>query len=138
MTVSEKVSYLKGLVEGLDVDMETKEGKILGGIMDVLQEIALDMADLEDCVEAIGTDLDTICDEIDDIEDVVFDDDYCCCGDDDDDDDSFDDDDMYSVECPNCHEELAVDESIIEQGEFECPNCGEKLEFELEDEDGEE
>ena len=40
MTVAEKVSYIKGLAEGLGVDDSTKEGKVLAAIVDVLDDIA--------------------------------------------------------------------------------------------------
>ena len=38
MTISEKVAYLKGLADGLDLDKEpSKEGKIIAKIIDVLE-----------------------------------------------------------------------------------------------------
>ena len=47
MTTSEKVAYLKGLAEGLGVDKETKEGRILDAILDILEDVAHDIEDLE-------------------------------------------------------------------------------------------
>ena len=42
MTISEKVAYLKGLADGLDLDQETsKEGKLIAKIIDVLRMWAL-------------------------------------------------------------------------------------------------
>ena len=38
MTTSEKVAYLKGLAEGLGVDKETKEGRILDSVIDILED----------------------------------------------------------------------------------------------------
>ena len=34
MTIGEKVSYIKGLAEGLGLEGDTKEGKILNAIID--------------------------------------------------------------------------------------------------------
>ena len=48
MTVTEKVSYLKGLAEGLGIDETQKEGKIIKAIIDVLDDVAFTVADLED------------------------------------------------------------------------------------------
>ena len=45
MTTSEKVAYLKGLAEGLGVDKETKEGRILDAILDILEDVAHDIED---------------------------------------------------------------------------------------------
>ena len=38
MTTSEKVAYLKGLAEGMEIDKETKEGKLLNVIIDILED----------------------------------------------------------------------------------------------------
>ena len=36
MTVTEKVAYLKGLAEGLGIEEDSKEGKLLKAVMDGL------------------------------------------------------------------------------------------------------
>ena len=46
MTLTEKVAYLKGLVDGLGVDETSKEGRIIKAIVDVLDDMALTVADL--------------------------------------------------------------------------------------------
>ena len=46
MTTSEKVAYLKGLAEGLGFDKESKEGRILDAILDILEDVAHDIEDL--------------------------------------------------------------------------------------------
>ena len=46
MEISEKVAYLKGLAEGLALDTDTKEGKLIAAIIDVLDDIALEIADM--------------------------------------------------------------------------------------------
>ena len=35
MDICEKISYIKGLAEGLDLDVNTKEGKVLSAIIDL-------------------------------------------------------------------------------------------------------
>ena len=44
MTTIEKVAYLKGLFEGMEIDESTKEGKLLKAVVDVLGELAEDPA----------------------------------------------------------------------------------------------
>ena len=41
MTVTEKVAYLKGLAEGMAIDENSKEGKLLKAITDVLADLAV-------------------------------------------------------------------------------------------------
>ena len=48
MTISEKVAYLKGLAEGLNLDTEkSKEGKLISVMIGILEEVAMSVEDLE-------------------------------------------------------------------------------------------
>ena len=40
MTLSEKSAYLKGLMEGMKLDTETNEGKLISEIISMLQDVA--------------------------------------------------------------------------------------------------
>ena len=51
MNITEKVSYIKGLAEGLSLDETTKEGKLLAAVIDVLDDIAHQVDEME-CVNA--------------------------------------------------------------------------------------
>lgn len=144
MTITEKVAHLKGFIEGIELDESTKEGKVIKTMVDILDDMALSISDIEDeivemseQVEDIDQDLEMVIEDIYGDEDE--DEDDCCCGhcDDEDEDEDFDGD-LYEVTCPGCGETICVGESILEQGEMTCPNCGENLEFELEDADEDE
>lgn len=128
MEIMEKVAYLKGLAEGMELDTDKKEGKLLSAIIDVLEDIALELEDIEDEQAELADGLDAVSDDLEDVEDIVF-------GDDEDDeyyeDDLDEDEDCYATTCPTCEETIYFDESILEDGEVVCPNCGEKLEFDL-------
>ena len=131
MEISEKVAYLKGLAEGMELDTEKKEGKLLAAIIDVLEDIALELEDIQDEQAELADGLDAVSDDLEDVEDVVFED-Y----DDEEDDEYYEDDldedeDCYATTCPTCEETIFFDDSILEDGEVICPNCGEKLEFDL-------
>ena len=137
MEITEKVAYLKGLAEGMELDTEKKEGKLLAAIIDVLEDIALELEDIHDEQGELADGLDAVSDDLEDVEDVVF-------GEDDEDEDAYyeddldEDEDCYATTCPTCEETIYFDESVLEDGEVICPNCGEKLEFDLnglEDED---
>ena len=137
MEITEKVAYLKGLAEGMELDTEKKEGKLLAAIIDVLDDIALEIADMKADQEELYDGLDAVSDDLEDVEDAVS-------GEDDEDEDAYyeddldEDEDCYATTCPTCEETIYFDESVLEDGEVICPNCGEKLEFDLnglEDED---
>ena len=126
MGISEKVAYLKGLMEGLNIDEQTNEGKLFTAIVDVLDEIALEIEDLTDEVMELGDGLDVVSDDLSDVEDIVYDDD-------DDDDDDDEEEECYATTCPECEEEIYFDDTVLEDGALLCPNCGAKLEFDLSD-----
>ena len=126
MGISEKVAYLKGLMEGLNIDEQTNEGKLFTAILDVLDEIALEIEDLTDEVMELGDGLDVVSDDLSDVEDIVYDDD-------DDDDDDDEEEECYATTCPECEEEIYFDDTVLEDGALLCPNCGAKLEFDLSD-----
>ena len=131
MTITEKVAFLKGLIEGMEIDAATKEGKILKAVMDVLADLALSVEDLEETVQEMGEQVDTIDEDLDTLETEYYGDDY-----DDYDDDCCDcdcEDEFYDITCPNCEEEFCVDEETLLDGGVECPNCGEHLEFDIEE-----
>ena len=134
MGISEKVAYLKGLMEGMNLSADSNEGKLFRAIVDVLDEIALEVEDLTDEVMELGDGLDVISDDLSDVEDVLFDeDDFDDYDDEDEDEDDEDDEDdeeeCYATTCPECEEEIFFDDSVLEDGKVECPNCGATLEF---------
>ena len=131
MTISEKVAYLKGLAEGLDLDTQkSKEGKLISVMIGILEEIGMSIEDLEENTSALGEEIDAISDDLSDVEKAVFededdDDDDCCCED--------EDDDFFEIDCPNCGETLVIDESILEEGVIQCPSCKQKFALDLSD-----
>ncbi len=128
MLVTEKVAYLKGLVEGLGIDTSTKEGKVLSAIMDVLDDLALSVVDLEDSVSEVCDQIDAVDEDLGNLEEDFYGEDECGCGCE----DEEDDEDYYEVICPKCGDTIYLDEDMIAEGSIECPNCGENLEFDLE------
>ena len=131
MEIIEKVAYLKGLAEGMELDTGKKEGKLLAAIIDLLEDIALEIEDIEDEQAELSDGLDAVSDDLEDVEDLVFED----WEDDDEDeyeeDELDEDEDCYATTCPTCEETIYFDESILDEGEVICPNCGEKLEFDM-------
>ncbi|RHR10406.1 hypothetical protein DWX58_03095 [Pseudoflavonifractor sp. AF19-9AC] len=130
MTISEKVAYLKGLAEGLNLDTEkSKEGKLISVMIGILEEVGLSIEDLEENAQALGEEIDVLSDDLADVESVVFEDE-----DEDDEDESEDyDDDWFEVECPTCEEPLIIDDKALAEGFIQCPNCETKYSLDLSD-----
>ena len=153
MTISEKSAYLKGLMDGLKLNTESDEGKMIAAIVDLLGDMAKRVTDIEETTIAISDELDEIEEDLDAIEDFIMDedeDDFEDFDDYEEDDDwgddgeeyeegfDFGDEDttVYEVECA-CGEIIDFDEETLEKGSIVCPICGETLEFSLDDEDEE-
>ena len=149
MTISEKSAYLKGLMDGLKLDTETAEGKMISSIVDLLCDVTKKLTDVEDTTIAISDELDEIEEDLDAIEDFIMDEDDDDYDDDDDYEDDFDDEDeddeegfdfgdedsiIYEVKC-TCGNVIDFDEETLEEGSIVCDQCGETLEFSLEDEE---
>ena len=124
MTNTEKVAYIRGLAEGLELDDSKKEVKVLNAIIDLLDDLAMSLADLEDGYSDMADQLDAVDEDLGSLEDDFYGDDEDTC--------------YYEVTCPNCHETICLSEDIIEDGQMDCPNCGETLEFDIDecDDDG--
>ena len=150
MTISEKSAYLKGLMDGLKLNTESDEGKMIAAIVDLLGDVTKKVMDIEDTTIAISDELDEIEEDLDAIEDYILDEDE-----DDEDDWDFDDDEdeddededseegfdfgdedttVYEVQCA-CGNIIDFDEEVLESGHIVCDKCGETLEFSFEDED---
>ena len=101
-----KVAYLHGLANGMNVDDDSKEGKLLGGIIDVLDQFADSFTELEEYIESLDEDLYTLENDLHD-EDLEA---------------------YMETDCPGCGETVLFHPSIIDDEdiiEVTCPNCDE-------------
>ena len=127
MTISEKVAYLDGLMEGLNI-REDKYAKIFTAIVDALDLIAEEMADHEDTLADLDDSIGEIFESLDDYDELLF-------GEDEDfseDDDEFDEDDFFEIVCPNCGETIYFDQDMLDSPDgLLCPNCNEPVELHI-------
>ena len=151
MTISEKSAYIKGLMDGLNLDTEKAEGKLISALVELMGDVTKKLTDVEETTIAISDELDEIEEDLDAIEDFIMDEEEEWEEEEDDyEDDEWDEDEdyeegfdfgdeettIYEVECA-CGEIINFDEDVLEAGSMICPNCGETLEFSLEDDDEE-
>lgn len=133
MALSEKVSYLKGLAEGLKISEESNEGKLLMEIIKALELFADEfneqqgqLDELDDYVSELDEDLEALEDSY--YEDEDEDEDECCCDGEGCDCSSKDfDDNFEEIVCPKCHEVIRFEGDIEEEDELRCPVCDEIL-----------
>ena len=124
--LGEEVAYLRGLAEGLDIDDKSKEGKMIGKIVEILgcfadkvEELEYSVGDLEDKVEELEYKVEELQQEVEDLEEWLYDED----------DDDYDDDEdglsFIEMECPNCSEVVEIDEELLFDDSVDviCPNC---------------
>ena len=152
MNISEKAAYFKGLVDGLGVDKDSRDGKLWLTLTDLLADMASEITDLNDTSDDFADTLDEIGEELSYLEEITCDLDMPH---------PFDvpDDEFFDEECDGDCEacglcDLADDDSgeLVafsdfdadaqpEDEEFEydgiiydvtCPACGEEISFEEE------
>ena len=129
MTNSERASYIRGLIEGLELDPKAKETKVFNAMLELLDDLCLSIEELEDVVAEMAEQVDEIDEDLGELEELCYDG-GCDCGCDCDDD--FDDME-FEVTCPSCGDTIELNDDMLEEGGITCPNCGETLEFDFDD-----
>jgi len=129
MTLNEKVAHLKGFLEGMNFSAETNENRIILSIVDILDDMAKDIADLTDDINMLEDYADELDHDLGELEDYIYNGDEdecdcdCCCDDECDCDCDCDcDEEFYEAECPNCGEKVCFDDSI-DSSDIICPAC---------------
>ncbi len=148
MGLTDRVAYLRGLADGMNIDESKNENSLILKMLDVMDDMAKriaeldsELADVEEYVEDIDMDLA-------DMEEVLFgdEDDDCCCDDDDDEDfeedEDFDEYEGLSFDCPSCGKTVMIKAADIDFDESPvCEFCGKPFftdaEADAEDSDGE-
>lgn len=128
--LKERIAFLQGLAEGLELKQDTGEGRILGGILEILDEMTTEIEELADDYEDLEEYVGAVDESLGDLEDDYYDDiEY-----------KGDEDEEYiEVECPECGEIVYFEEGALDEDgetivEITCPNCGAVV-FSTEDDD---
>ncbi len=120
--LSNRAAYLKGLADGMKLDTESTEGKLIDGILELLGDVAEEMEMLDQEQAFLADKIDELDDVIEMIGDEVYDADY------------DDDDDFYTLICEHCGAEIDLtgdDLDDVADGAFKCPDCGEVIELDF-------
>ena len=133
MTNSERASYIRGLMDGLELDPAAKETKVFNAMVELLDDLCLSMEELEDGVAELADQVDEIDEDLGTLEEDYYGlGDDCGChahGD--------EDEAVFEVTCPSCGDTIELNDEMLEEGFIICPNCKEKLEFDFDDHEDE-
>ncbi|MEE1061626.1 MAG: hypothetical protein UH080_07395 [Ruminococcus sp.] len=137
MNLTERISYIRGLAEGLQLDESKPEVKVINAIIELLDDMSYSVNDMEELYDELSAQVDEMDQDLADVETELYDDEDCDCDDDCDCDccdfDEDEDNPFYEVTCGACGQQINVSEDVLLEGEIECPNCGELLEFDFSD-----
>jgi phage FluMu protein Com len=109
--MSEKVSYLQGLTEGLNITESSPQGKIISGMLNVMNEMADELNLMQQDFAEIKEYIESIDDDLFELEETVL-----------------DEEEFTQIKCRTCGEKLLIEKDILDDEdhiEVICPSCNE-------------
>lgn len=129
--LTDRTAYLRGLAEGLNLDKEKSESRLIAEMLTVMDEMAQKIVELDSDIDELDEYVESIDSDLGDIEDALFgedddeeDDDDDEDEEDDEDDEEFDENEELSFDCPHCGKTMQIKAADIDFDESPlCPNC---------------
>lgn len=126
-SITDRTAYLRGLAEGLNLDKEKSENRLLTEMLAVMDEMAQKISELDTDMDELDEYVESIDGDLAEIEDALFGDEDDMDDDDDDDDEEaeeFDENEELSFDCPHCGKTMQIKAADIDFDESPlCPNC---------------
>ena len=132
--LTDKVSYLKGMADGMKLNMDKDANKLIIEILNALGEFAEEMQAMSNAHDELNEYVESIDDDLADLEETLF-------GDEEDDEeaDVEDDDEIIAYACPECGHEIEFRADDVDLSEdYLCPACGKPIFPEIEEDEAEE
>lgn len=126
--LTNRASYLRGLADGLKLDTDKAEGRLIEELITLVSDMAEEITAIDDEQAFVADKMDELEESIDIIGEEVFGDDCDC--------DCDCDDGLYTLVCDKCGEEIDfTDEDLddLVNGNFICPECGEEIELDFDE-----
>jgi len=142
--ITERTAYLRGLADGLGLDKEKAENKLLLEMLSVMEDMAQQLAETNEDLDELSDYIEDMDADLAEVEEMLFEDDDCDCGCDCDDCDydcdcDCDCEQELSFDCPNCGKTVMIKASDIDFDESPvCSACGQPFFVDVEDEDEDE
>ncbi len=124
--LTDRISYLKGMAAGMKLNMEKDSNKLIMEMLNVMGEMAEEMDNMADAHNDLNEYVESIDDDLADLEETLFGDEEM-----DEDDDEDDEDESDGEDDEDDDEELGEDDLIS----YTCPHCGFEIEFHTSDVD---
>lgn len=140
--LTDRASYLKGLADGMKLNPDCDANKLLLELISMAGELAAGLEELTEAHDELNDYVESIDDDLADLEDTLF-------GDDEDaeeetidldeaDEDELTADSLITYACPHCGYELQFRAADVDFDEdYLCPKCGKPVFPEIEDDDEE-
>ena len=129
--LTERISYLRGLAEGMKLDPEENANRLILGVLDVLGEVGDSFDALAEAQGELSEYVESIDEDLADLEADLYDDDDEDLAETDEDGDITG---FIEYECPHCGHVIRIDEDEVDFDEDSiCPECGKELFPELPD-----
>lgn len=159
MSMKENSAYLKGLLEGVSLDPNTAEGKVITALCNVIEKMASEIDELHEKLDTANAYIEELDEDLGYVEDLLYNDEDGCgcedCGCEDEEDDECDcccdheedeeeedgeeeddEDGFLCVMCPNCGDTIYIEDSV-DPSDVVCPSCQKPLVSDEDDELGE-
>ncbi len=134
--LTDKISYLQGLAEGMKLNPEKDSNRLILGILEILGEMGESFDALAEAHGELSDYVESIDEDLADLEADLFDDENeeeYAEGEEDGEDIELGGSLLY--ECPHCRQTVELDpEEMDSEEEHLCPNCGKELFPELPEE----
>ena len=133
--LTDRAAYLRGLAEGMGLDKEKKEHKLILEMLGLMDEMAQKISDLDADVGELEEYVEDLDSDLSDMEEALFgdEDDECDC-DDEDGCSCCDDQEELSFDCLHCGKTVLVKAADIDYDESPvCEYCGKPFFVDVED-----
>ncbi|MBC9784912.1 AraC family transcriptional regulator [Heliobacterium chlorum] len=114
----ERLSYIQGLAEGLNVGANSREGRLLTEMLSLMGDMTDSIGQLKEDQDRLEEIIDSMDDDLLQLEQDVYEDDCDC--------DIDEDEDLVEIECPSCQERVYFDADLLDDEDYlevSCPNC---------------
>ena len=135
--LTDKISYLQGLAEGMKLNQEKDSNRLITGILDVLGEVGESFEALAEAQEELSNYVESIDEDLADLEANLYDEEDEDLAEEEESDEDEDSElgGALLYECPHCHTEVELDPDELDlEKDQPCPNCGKELFPELPEE----
>lgn len=136
--LTDRISYLKGMAAGMKLNMEKDANQLIMEMLSAMGEMAEEMAALSEDHQDLSEYVESIDDDLSELEETLFGDDELEDEDEDDDEDDEEpgENDLITYACPHCGFEIEFHASDVDFDEdYLCPECQKPIFPELDEDE---